>query len=278
MSNGFPQFVGIGPYGAANWKGSVATFGDLPSTDNQDGDVRGVLDTERAYQWDETTTSWTLYSGPGLPPGTHASTHENGGSDEPSVAGLSGVLADPQTPAVHKTSHQDGGADEISLAGLSGESVTPQPPKTHKSTHVEGGADEFDENDTVNLGKMKTGLTTERYTKTLTTPSDTPADIDAISVIEDRVVDVEAVVIARKADGSERGVYHLEGVFYRNTGGDVIQQGNTASFLIRRSTSALAVDIVPDTGNQTVDVRVTGLAATTVKWEARIILTNLVGA
>lgn len=218
MAEGFPQFVGIGPYGAENWKGSVATFGDLPSTGNKDGDVRGVLDTERAYQWDETTTAWTLYSGPGLPPGPH------------------------------------------------------------KPTHVDGASDGFTDADTINLGTLKTGLTTLRYTKTVQTTNDTPADIDAIPVVEARVVDVEVVVIARKADGTERGVYHLEGVFYRNTGGDVTQQGNTASLLIRRSTSALGVDIVPDTGNQTVDVRVTGLAATTVKWEARVILTNLVGA
>lgn len=34
-------------------------------------------------------------------PGLHASSHQNGGSDEISVAGLSGVLADAQTPAAH---------------------------------------------------------------------------------------------------------------------------------------------------------------------------------
>jgi hypothetical protein len=34
-------------------------------------------------------------------PGAHASTHENGGGDEISVAGLSGELADPQPPKAH---------------------------------------------------------------------------------------------------------------------------------------------------------------------------------
>lgn len=34
-------------------------------------------------------------------PGTHKTQHENGGGDEISVAGLSGVLADAQTPAAH---------------------------------------------------------------------------------------------------------------------------------------------------------------------------------
>jgi hypothetical protein len=44
---------------------------------------------------------------------THKTTHENGGADEINVGGLSGVLADPQTPDSHASSHQDGGADEI---------------------------------------------------------------------------------------------------------------------------------------------------------------------
>jgi len=53
-------------------------------------------------------------------PNAHAVTHENGGSDEINVAGLSGTLADPQTPSGHGSTHQDGGSDEISVAGLSG--------------------------------------------------------------------------------------------------------------------------------------------------------------
>lgn len=54
-----------------------------------------------------------------LPP-DHASSHEDGGGDEISVAGLSGVLADDQTPLAHKSSHENTGTDEISLVGLSG--------------------------------------------------------------------------------------------------------------------------------------------------------------
>ncbi|MHC4686094.1 MAG: hypothetical protein ACYTEW_17515, partial [Planctomycetota bacterium] len=50
-------------------------------------------------------------------PSTHASSHQNGGGDEISVAGLSGVLADDQNPVNHASDHQDGGGDEISVAG-----------------------------------------------------------------------------------------------------------------------------------------------------------------
>lgn len=89
-------------------------------------------------------------------PLAHKTSHEDGGGDEISVAGLSGALADKQdankiqghsvdetalgndkvlvyktsgdkyvyesktTPGVHAASHQDGGGDEIDLTGLSG--------------------------------------------------------------------------------------------------------------------------------------------------------------
>ena len=45
-------------------------------------------------------------------------------------------------PQAHKTSHQNGGADEISVAGLSGELTDDQPPKDHASDHEYLGSDE----------------------------------------------------------------------------------------------------------------------------------------
>lgn len=52
----------------------------------------------------------------GHTPAAHASSHENGGGDEISVAGLSGTLADAQTPTAHASSHQNGGGDEVATA------------------------------------------------------------------------------------------------------------------------------------------------------------------
>ena len=50
--------------------------------------------------------------------GTHAGRHENGGADEISVTGLSGLLADAQTPVAHAATHADGGSDEVSVEAL----------------------------------------------------------------------------------------------------------------------------------------------------------------
>ena len=44
-------------------------------------------------------------------------------------------------PKAHKTTHQDAGSDEINVVGLSGELADPQPPKTHGTNHNPGGID-----------------------------------------------------------------------------------------------------------------------------------------
>lgn len=105
-------------------------FNDLRALDiGSTGTVLSVVDG--LPSWEATAT-----------PAAHKTSHENGGADEISVAGLSGELADPQTPKAHKTSHENGGADEISVAGLSGELADAQTPKTHATSHQHGGADE----------------------------------------------------------------------------------------------------------------------------------------
>ncbi len=47
---------------------------------------------------------------------THATQHQNGGSDEISVAGLSGQLADDQPPLPHGSDHQPGQSDAVFAA------------------------------------------------------------------------------------------------------------------------------------------------------------------
>ncbi|MGQ9676543.1 MAG: hypothetical protein ACUVX1_12850 [Chloroflexota bacterium] len=55
------------------------------------------------------------------PPKAHKTSHQQGGTDQINLEGLSGLLTTPQTPAGHKTSHQLGGSDQINVTGLSGE-------------------------------------------------------------------------------------------------------------------------------------------------------------
>ena len=100
-------------------------------------------------------------------PDAHAASHQNGGADEVSVAGLSGLLADDQNPTAHAADHQNGGGDEISVAGLSGLLADDQNPTAHAADHQSGGGDAIklddlaapDDNTDLNVSITKHGLT-----------------------------------------------------------------------------------------------------------------------
>lgn len=68
-----------------------------------DGALFFRSDLDAWYTWDEVGAAWVISGGAG---GPHASTHEDGGGDEIDVTGLSGLLADAQTPLPH--SHVEG--------------------------------------------------------------------------------------------------------------------------------------------------------------------------
>lgn len=155
-----------------------------------------------AWQQDNNST-WMLISvaptwkelGATAIPSAHAASHENGGSDEIDVSGLSGTLADPQTPSSHASTHQhsgsdevatatpganaipkaggagtlalgwipahastheNGGADEMSVAGLSGALADPQTPSSHASTHEPGGGDAMTVDAAAATGSLRT--------------------------------------------------------------------------------------------------------------------------
>lgn len=94
-----------------------------------------MASSRRAYIYQDPMTSSTIP--------THATNHENGGSDEINVAGLSGLLADPQTPTAHASTHENGGSDEINVDGLSGLLADAQTPRAHQASHTNGGVDEL---------------------------------------------------------------------------------------------------------------------------------------
>lgn len=69
-------------------------------------------------------------------PTAHKTSHENGGSDEIDVGGLSGVLADPQHPII-------GSAANEAVAGNDARLTDARTPTAHGSTHLPGAADEI---------------------------------------------------------------------------------------------------------------------------------------
>ena len=78
---------------------------------------------------------------PPPPPVTaHATQHEDGGTDELNVDGLSGTLGDPQPIQDHAAKHMVGGDDEIDVTDLDGALLDPQIPTDHGN---ERHAEEF---------------------------------------------------------------------------------------------------------------------------------------
>jgi hypothetical protein len=63
-------------------------------------------------------TVWVNLQAAGLVP--HHLTHELGGADQINVAGLSGLLANPQTPLGHHLTHEPGGADAMAIDAVAG--------------------------------------------------------------------------------------------------------------------------------------------------------------
>ena len=89
-----------------------------------------------------------------------------------------------------------------------------------------------------------------------------------INKVKGEVINIEVWITGRKSDGTDRALYHLEGLFYRNTAGNVTQEGSTSSITEIESNAAWDCSLVADTTNQTIDVRVTGIAGTTINWKA----------
>lgn len=89
--------------------------------------------------------------------------------------------------------------------------------------------------------------------------------LQAVTIDADNVaVYIEIKVLAMETDGSDRAIYHLSGIFYRN-GGAAVQQGITVS--INTTESDAAWDCVFDVNGNDVRVRVTGVGGQIINWK-----------
>lgn len=107
----------------------------------------------------------------------HHTRHEKGNSDEISVAGLSGVLADPQDPKAHAPTHQKDGADDLEsllkLANLA--------EKAHSSLTGIGANDHHAEN---HGADKHTNVTRELFLPPYGYTDGTRKDLAAYSVVQ----------------------------------------------------------------------------------------------
>jgi len=111
-----------------------------------------------------------------------------------------------------------------------------------------------------------TGLHENSRSAEVTTTNATATDAITVSLGEGQAMHIEASAIAR-GSGGDNGSYHVGALFYRAAAGNVTREGpSTLKDSHFTATANWDFDILADTTNQTVDVRVTGEAGITVKW------------
>lgn len=97
-------------------------------------------------------------------------------------------------------------------------------------------------------------------------------DIVAIPILEEEDYIVEIICRAVKTDGTLRAQWKLSGCFYRPLAGTVTQFGNITHMIDETSNpGSWNCRLVADTGNNTIDIRVTGQASVRFKVDYKII-------
>ena len=148
----------------ADWNGATWDF-TAPVTG-----LTAYVDAETEY-YSYNGAAWVMESF-----GPHKTTHENGGTDELSVAGLNGELADPQPPKAHASSHNAGGGDALAIdaaavtgslrtigtgalqaaAGNDARLSDARTPTAHKASHEPGGGDAMSVDAAAVTGSLRT--------------------------------------------------------------------------------------------------------------------------
>jgi hypothetical protein len=102
------------------------------------------------------------------------------------------------------------------------------------------------------------------------TTSATATTIATIPLADDTVYLVRAEIIGRRTDGGgeARGIYVLEGAFFRAAAGSATQQGNTQQQFKTESNNALDANFTVSGNNLLVQVQ--GIAAQTFDWKAQV--------
>ena len=98
----------------------------------------------------------------------------------------------------------------------------------------------------------------------------TPTAINSFAATVGYAYLVDAKIVARQSDGTNRGMWNIQGLFYRQAAGNVTQQGLTNSLTTIRSNTAWDCDFNANTTSQEVEVLCTGVAATTINWQVNL--------
>lgn len=102
--------------------------------------------------------------------------------------------------------------------------------------------------------------------RNIRTENDTWYTIMSFAVPEGKTVEVYVSIVGANDAHSSRAKWSAEGLFYRNVAGNVTADGTVTK--PKHGGLAADVDIVANTTDQTVDIKVQGIAATVIFWES----------
>ena len=92
----------------------------------------------------------------------------------------------------------------------------------------------------------------------------------AITCVESQVLAFDIIVTGKKSDNTEGAMFRLEGACRRASGGNVTLIGSVTQTVLCRDDASWDATAAVDTGTQSLQVKVTGVAATTIDWFATI--------
>lgn len=104
---------------------------------------------------------------------------------------------------------------------------------------------------------------------TLQTTDATPSNIASIAVDEGVGVAIEGFIYGHKADGTAMLWGGFVGGFRRQAGGNVVAVDSPVLNQGEDFSGSPSYNLVANTGDQSVKIQVTGLAATTINWKVR---------
>ena len=123
---------------------------------------------------------------------------------------------------------------------------------------------------TLNFRKGFGKVQTTDATQTILYLNNAGSSDGAITCVESQVLAFDIVVTGKKSDNTEGAMFRLEGACRRASGGNITLIGSVTKTVLCRDDSNWDVAATVDTGTQSLQVKVTGVAATTIDWFATL--------
>jgi hypothetical protein len=176
------------------------------------------------------------------------------------TATIANAISSVTTPTGTGFRHVTGGTEDGAAALVTDADISAS--AAIACSKLGGGAQTYAGSSYTSTADAK-GTAAHREPVSVKTTDATPTTIDSFTLASNTAVAITALVTAIKSDGSQAGSWSVTACF-RNNAGVVAQVGTTTSISIGVDDAAWTA--TADNATTTIRVRVTGKAATTIRW------------